>query len=125
MIDSNEVKSVVSGIRNGRGYLKLTTLVIDDIRRRYENCAETDDDLMWLLDETERLTTMLRWRMRTPVPGVRGEWLAHAMMLVYDFPEWSNAQIAREVGKSPSTQCSNSQFQRFADWVRDTGEQDA
>jgi len=33
----------------------------------------------------------------------RAEWLAKAMLLVRDHPEWSDAAIANEVGKHPST----------------------
>jgi len=54
------------------------------------------------------------------------KWLGHAMMLVRDFPSWSNAKIAREVGKHPSTLSRSSEFQAFADQCRNgTGEQDA
>ena len=56
----------------------------------------------------------------------RVRWLEHAMMLVRDFPSWSNAKIAREVGKSPSTLSRSSAFQAFADSCRyGTGDEDA
>ena len=54
----------------------------------------------------------------------RRKWLGHAMMVVRDFPSWSNARIAREVGKSPSTLSRNSEFQAFADSCRNwTGDE--
>jgi len=54
------------------------------------------------------------------------KWLGHAILLVRDFPEWSNAKIAREVGKHPSTLSRSSEFKAFADGCRNgTGEQDA
>ena len=70
------------------------------------------------------------WYEQTDEPvdsrSERRKWLGHAIMLVRDFPEWSNAKIAREVGKHPSTLCRSSEFQVFADQCRNgTGEQDA
>ena len=53
------------------------------------------------------------------------KWLGHAVMLVRDFPSWSNARIAREVGKHPSTLCRSSEFQAVADQYRNgTGDKE-
>ena len=53
------------------------------------------------------------------------KWLGHAIMLVRDFPSWSNARIAREVGKHPSTLCRSSEFQEVADQYRNgTGDKE-
>jgi len=42
------------------------------------------------------------------------EWLANAMLLLRDHPDWSDAKIAREVGKSPSTLCRNPEYKAAA-----------
>ena len=46
------------------------------------------------------------------------KWLGHAMIVVREFPEWSNAKIAREVGKHPSTLSRSKEFQIAAGVAR-------
>jgi hypothetical protein len=47
------------------------------------------------------------------------QWLADAMFLVRDYPEWSDAKIAREVGVHPSTLCRDEEYGRVADMARE------
>lgn len=42
------------------------------------------------------------------------EWLAKAMLVVQDHPEWSDRRVAQEVGKSPSTLSRNALYQQAA-----------
>ena len=50
------------------------------------------------------------------VEGV--EWLARALLLVRDHPEWSDAAIARNVGKHASTLCRSKEYQAAAGMAR-------
>ena len=45
-------------------------------------------------------------------------WLANAMLLVKEHPEWSDTKIARTVGKSPSTLSRSTEFQTAANMAR-------
>ena len=91
-------------------------------------------DLMMIFDSYMDFVKMRiddgGWYEQTDEPVDRRseqrKWLGHAIILVRDFPSWSNAKIAREVGKHPSTLCRSSEFQAFADQCRNgAGEQDA
>ena len=44
----------------------------------------------------------------------RAKWLATAMLLVRDHPEWSDAEIARRVSKAPSTLSRSPEYQAAA-----------
>jgi len=46
------------------------------------------------------------------------EWLAQAMLLVRDHPDWSNAAIAKSVGKNPSTLSRSPTYQAAAAMAR-------
>lgn len=48
----------------------------------------------------------------------RGMWLARAMLLVRDHPDWSNAEIARQVSKHPSTLARSLEYQVAAALAR-------
>lgn len=48
----------------------------------------------------------------------RTRWLAEAMLLVRDNPEWSNAKIAKRVRKSPSTLSRSPEYQSAAAMAR-------
>lgn len=47
-------------------------------------------------------------------------WLAEAMALVQEYPDWSDARIAKEVGRSPSTLSKNATYQKAAATARVT-----
>lgn len=49
---------------------------------------------------------------------LRAEWLAKAMLLVRDHPDWSDAEIARQVGKDKSTLSRSREFRAAAAMVR-------
>ena len=51
----------------------------------------------------------------------RKEWLAEAMLLVRDHPDWSDAMIAREVGVSPSTLSRDETYRAAAGMARRQG----
>jgi len=48
----------------------------------------------------------------------RAKWLAEAMLLVRDRPDWSDAEIARQVGKHPSTLARSKEFKSAAALAR-------
>jgi hypothetical protein len=48
----------------------------------------------------------------------RAKWLATAMLLVQEHPDWSDAKIAREVGKHPSTLSRHKIYQVAAAMAR-------
>ena len=48
----------------------------------------------------------------------RAKWLAMAMLLVHDHPDWYDAQIARAVGKHPSTLSRNKIYKDAAAMAR-------
>jgi len=48
----------------------------------------------------------------------RVEWLAKAMLLVQEHPEYSDAEVARQVGKHPSTLSRNKTYQQAAAMAR-------
>ncbi len=48
----------------------------------------------------------------------RAEWLAKAMLLVQDSPEWSDAEIARRVKKNKSTLMRSREYQTAAALAR-------
>ena len=48
----------------------------------------------------------------------RGKWLAEAMLLVRDHPDWSDAEIARRVGKDKSTLSRSREYQTAATMAR-------
>jgi hypothetical protein len=48
----------------------------------------------------------------------RALWLATAMLLVQEHPDWSDARIAREVGKHPSTLSRDKTYQAAATMAR-------
>lgn len=50
--------------------------------------------------------------------GERFEWLAKAMLMVRDHPDWSDARIAREVGKNPGTLSRNREYKLAAKMAR-------
>ena len=45
-------------------------------------------------------------------------WLAQALLLVRDHPDWSDAEIARQVGKNKSTLSRNETYQEAARLAR-------
>ena len=49
---------------------------------------------------------------------LHARWLAEAMLLVRDHPDWSDAEIASRVGKSPSTLSRSPEYQRAAGYAR-------
>ena len=48
----------------------------------------------------------------------RAVWLAMAMLLVHDHPDWSDAKIAKEVGKDKSTLSRSREYQAAAAMAR-------
>lgn len=48
----------------------------------------------------------------------RAQWLAQAMLLVRDHPDWSDAEIARRVGKDKSTLSRSKEYQAAAAMAR-------
>ena len=48
----------------------------------------------------------------------RVKWLATAMLLVHDHPDWSDAEIARRVGKDKSTLSRSKEYQAAAAMAR-------
>jgi len=62
---------------------------------------------------------------REPVvasPSARkGEWLARAMILVRDHPEWSDRRIAQETGVDPGTLSRSAEYQVAAKIARESG----
>ncbi|MCC7193568.1 MAG: hypothetical protein IT444_12390 [Phycisphaeraceae bacterium] len=51
----------------------------------------------------------------------RVQWEIKAMMLVQDHPEWSDAKIARHVGKNPATLSRSKQYKKGAALARSGG----
>ena len=51
----------------------------------------------------------------------RDEWLARAMMLKMEHSDWSDADVARAVGKHPATLTRNDMYRKLADMVRQRG----
>ncbi len=51
---------------------------------------------------------------RPAAPPPRTAWLAEAMMLLRDHPDWPDARIAEQVGKSPSTLSRSTEYQYAA-----------
>jgi hypothetical protein len=49
----------------------------------------------------------------------RATWLAKAMLFVRDYPEWTNAKIAREAGVHPATLCRCPEYQAAASIARE------
>jgi hypothetical protein len=51
--------------------------------------------------------------------GNRAIWLANAMLLVREHPEWTDAKIAREVGVHPATLCRCPEYRLAASMARE------
>jgi hypothetical protein len=51
-------------------------------------------------------------------PDTHTEWLAKAMLIVRDHPYWSDAEIARRVGKNPGTLSRSTEYKLAADLAR-------
>ena len=84
--------------------------------------------VVWELERTEAEISQIQYRLENrtetesggsgkPAAAIRQQdkrvWLSHAMLLVQDRPDWSDAAIAREVGRNPS-QLSRSKEYRIA-----------
>lgn len=54
-------------------------------------------------EDQEKNAEPIKDPVNPPNKRDKAEWLAHAMLLVKDHPEWSNAKIAKTVGVSPSS----------------------
>jgi hypothetical protein len=57
-------------------------------------------------------------RTSAPAGVTRFEWLAKAMLLVLEHPDWSDAKIAREVHKHPSTLSRSREYKESAKMAR-------
>ena len=73
-------------------------------------------DLEGQLDVLQRLK---RWAvLEAHVKKQRYEWLAEAMLIVRDHPDWSDRKIANEVGKAASTLTRSDEYRLAAAMAR-------
>lgn len=112
----------------GKGALEKMELVKADAPRAGPegvNIANWPDGAKAFADAFAGLSAAMQTKAATPAPPApksagehQAEWLAKAMLMVRDHPDWSDAEIARRVGKSPGTLSRSKEYQMAAKLAR-------
>ncbi|MDG2012399.1 MAG: hypothetical protein P8J33_02770 [Pirellulaceae bacterium] len=117
-----------ANVKDAKLYVKrfVTSAVLQKALSAAENGQQIDWENGFRWDELDAIRDLLDLLPHPPGQLVKRElqevWLAQAMLLVRDNPGWSDAEIARRVGKNKSTLSRSKEYQNAAAMAR--GEKD-